>query len=108
MPETVSIHPSTVASFKQYIDQLTKIYADQITDENREAATAIRRLIDKITITPTEDGTDVQIDGLLGILVSATDQAPVLRGLVVAGARLVQYPQIDMPYFSVFRFIPRP
>ena len=88
MPETVSIHPSTVASFKQYIDQLTKIYADQITDENREAATAIRRLIDKITITPTKDGTDVQIDGLLGILVSVTNQDPILGGLVVAGEGL--------------------
>ena len=88
VPETVSIHPSTVAHFKQYIDQLTKTFADQVTDENREAATAIRRLIDKITITPTKDGTDVQIDGLLGILASAAQQDPILGGLVVAGEGL--------------------
>jgi site-specific DNA recombinase len=86
--EPVSIHPSTVANFKQYIDQLTKTYADQITDENREAATAIRRLIEKITITPTKDGTDIKIDGLLGLLASAASLEHDLGGLVVAGEGL--------------------
>jgi hypothetical protein len=30
-----------------------------------------------------------------------------LLGFLVAGARLNQYPQAEMPCFSVFRFIPR-
>jgi hypothetical protein len=38
-------------------------------EDNREAAEAVRRLINKITVTPTEAGTDIKIDGLLGLLV---------------------------------------
>lgn len=44
MPDAVAIHPSSVTRFKEYIEQLSKTYAVQISEENREAATAIRRL----------------------------------------------------------------
>ena len=88
MPDAVAIHPSSVTRFREYIEQLSKTYAVQISEENREAATAIRRLIEKITITPTDTGTDVRIDGLLGLLASAANHTPNLGGLVVAGEGL--------------------
>lgn len=44
------------------------------TLEKREAATVIRRLIDKMTVIPTKDGTDAKIDGLIGLLVVAINQ----------------------------------
>ncbi|WP_374828203.1 recombinase family protein [Mycoplana dimorpha] len=83
VPETVALHPAAIERFRRYVDEISKIYAVQITDENLEAANAIRRLIDQITITPTVDGTDIKIEGLLGLLVEASTR-PVLGGIVVA------------------------
>ena len=88
LPDTVAIHPSSVARFRDYTEQLSKTYAVQISEKNREAATAIRRLIERITITPTDTGTDVRIDGLLGLLASAANHTPNVGGLVVAGEGL--------------------
>jgi site-specific DNA recombinase len=50
-------------------------------------ATAIRRLVNKITVTPTEAGeagTDIKIDGLLGLLVDQGQFSSSLGGLMVA------------------------
>ena len=57
-----------MARFLTHVEQLSKLYAVQIDEANREAAEAIRRLINRITVTPTETGTDITIDGLLGLL----------------------------------------
>lgn len=78
VPETVALHPAAIERFRSYVDEISRIYAVQITEGNVEAANAIRRLIDRITITPTVDGADIRIEGLLGLLVEATQQAPVL------------------------------
>lgn len=84
LPETVVLHPAAVSRFRAYVDELAKHYAAQITEENREAATAIRRLVDRITITPKEDGTDVKIEGLLGLLLDAATPNKMSGGLMVA------------------------
>ena len=91
LPETVVLHPSSVKKFAAFIDDMTSMYSVQITDDNREAAEAIRKLVDEITITPNEFGTHVEIKGLVGLLVEAskpTTRTQSLGGIVVAGEGL--------------------
>ena len=73
-----------MARFLTHVEQLSKLYAVQIDEDNREAAEAIRRLINKITVTPTEAGADIKIDGLLGLLVDQGQFSSSLGGLMVA------------------------
>lgn len=84
LPSVVAIHPATVAKFYSYIEELSKTYALKIDENNREAAEAIRKLGDRITITPTEHGTDIHIEGLLGLLIDASTFNHELGGLMVA------------------------
>ena len=91
LPETVVLHPSSVKKFAVFVDDMASMYAVQITDENREAAMAIRKLVDAIIITPQEFGTHIEIKGLIGLLVEAANRAshaPKLGGIVVAGEGL--------------------
>ena len=83
-PETITLHPGSMARFLTHVEQLSKLYAVQIDEDNREAAEAIRRLINKITVTPTEAGTDIKIDGLLGLLVDQPQFSSSVGGLMVA------------------------
>lgn len=91
LPQSVALHPSTVKKFAAFIEDMTSMYSIQITEENRDAAEAIRKLVDEIVITPEQFGTHVEIKGLVGLLVDATKsniRAPELGGIVVAGEGL--------------------
>jgi hypothetical protein len=40
-PETITLHPGSMARFLAHVEQLSKLYAVQIAEDNREAAEAI-------------------------------------------------------------------
>ena len=88
LPDVVAIHPATISKFRRHIEELSKTYALKIDENNREAAEAIRKLVHKITITPTDKGTDIHIEGLLGLLIDASTFNNDLGGLMVAGEGL--------------------
>lgn len=95
LPETVVLHPAAVSRFQAYVDEMAKHYSVQITEDNREAATAIRRLVDRITITPKDNGTDIKIEGLLGLLVEAASSGKALGGMMVAEVRYSLYHRLE-------------
>lgn len=93
-PETITLHPGSMARFLTHVELLSKLYAVKINEDNREAAAAIRRLVNRITVTPTEAGTDIKIDGLLGLLVDRGQFSSSLRGLMVAEEGFGQSPTL--------------
>jgi len=100
--EPVLLHPNMAGHYRKQIARLTSALND---DENRtEAADLIRSLVDRITLTPNDQGKlDISLYGdLAGILsVAANKDRPldksdpsVLQVKVVAGAHNQRYQQL--------------
>ncbi len=89
IPVNVVLHPGSISAFAKHIDALLHSFEVQITDENREAAEAARTLIDKVVVTPSAMGTNVEIFGIVGHLIAATKNSrsgieKMLGGTLVA------------------------
>ncbi|WP_442793847.1 recombinase family protein [Pannonibacter sp. SL95] len=89
LPENVAVHPGAIKEFARYVEELLQTFHIQITDENREAAEAARKLVQKVVVTPTDTGTEVEVFGAVGLLVEATKDLSDsndnrLGGMVVA------------------------
>lgn len=96
MPRNVSLHPASIKEFAGHVGRLLGSFDVQITDQNREAAEAIRRLIERVIVTPTETGTDVRIFGTIGLLIQAVGSG-ASRGLSMLGGTMVAEEGLEPP-----------
>ncbi len=85
LPENIAVHPGAIKKFASHIEELLQTFHIQITDENREAAEAARKLVQKVVVTPTDTGTDVQVFGAVGLLVDATKNVSGLNDNKLGG-----------------------
>lgn len=96
MPENVTLHPGSVKLFASHVDNLLGSFDVQITDANRDAADAVRRLLEKVVVTPSPEGFDVEVHGTIGLLIGAAESAKVRRllgGTLVAEVGFGSLPQ---------------
>lgn len=94
MPENVALHPGSVHLFASHVDGLLRSFDVQITDANRDAAEAVRKLLDKVVVTPSPEGFDVEVHGTIGLLIGAAESA-VSRGLL--GGTMVAEEGLEPP-----------
>lgn len=94
MPENVALHPGSAKLFASFIDDLLRSFDVQITDANRDAAEAVRKLLDKVVVTPSSEGFNVEVHGTIGLLIRATESA-MSRGLL--GGTLVAEDGFEPP-----------
>jgi DNA invertase Pin-like site-specific DNA recombinase len=80
----VEIHPAAAEKYKRIVENLHEHMDSDVFAE-------VRKLIDKIVVTPKGRELDIVVHGQLAALLSIQDN-PQCMGLVVAGARNSQYP----------------
>lgn len=78
----IDLHPALADKYRRIVENLHQHMASMSDDTKDEIFKEVRKLIDKIVITPTADKVDIEVHGSLAALLSAE-----CRGLVVAGAR---------------------
>lgn len=91
-PKTVTLHPGAVDAFLTDLDRLADVIADHTAEGRLQAATALRKLIDMVTVLPALAGTppELRVAGHLASLtgIPAFPQGRILSaGLLVAEER---------------------
>lgn len=84
----VEIHPAAAEKYKRIVANL-----HENMNGDSEVFAEVRKLIDKIVVTPKGRELDIVVHGQLAALLSIQDN-PQCMGLVVAGARNNQYPTL--------------
>ncbi|WP_310017639.1 recombinase family protein [Croceicoccus sp. BE223] len=66
----VTLHPAAAEAYRKAVEDLTATLTDDTPDTMRQARNALRALIDRVTLTPKEEGRGmhIDIDGRLAIL----------------------------------------
>ena len=81
-PNIIELHPTAVSDYLKTIDRL----AEALTgEEGADALMPVRELIDRVVVTPGDDGTSISVEGKLNRLIGG-DQYPTMKlgGLMVA------------------------
>lgn len=85
--DPVSIHPAAAEKYKKIVANLQAYMEDIEQGEARDALFAeVRKLVDKIVITPKPGKVGIEVHGQLAALLSIQDE-PKCMGSLVAGAR---------------------
>lgn len=84
----VEIHPAAAEKYKRIVAEL-----HEHLDSDGEVFAEVRKLIEKIVVTPKGRELDIVVHGQLAALLSIQDN-PQCMGLMVAGARNIQYPTL--------------
>ena len=81
-PNVVELHPAAVSRYLETIDRLAEALAG---DESSDALMPVRELIDRVVVTPEDNGVTIFVEGKLNRLIGG-NQYPtmVLGGLMVA------------------------
>ena len=95
---SVRIHPNLATIYRHKVEALEKLFEDEATRD--EAFQIVRSLIDRIVLTPTDDGLAAELHGdlaaILALCEAQNDRRPTAKAVrrqlsVVAGARCSLY-----------------
>ncbi|MDA4848603.1 recombinase family protein [Hoeflea poritis] len=76
-PNVISLHPTAVKRYRQYVTNLSKAFDDGISPDNEEAASAIRDLVQKIAVGHDSSGQlTLSVHGRLAALTDAPKLYP--------------------------------
>nr|WP_276556853.1 recombinase family protein [Rhodoblastus acidophilus] len=96
-PESVALHPTALARYRQQVDDLQKALSADPSGDNREPINALRELVSAIMVLKTPPGAPIQVEvrGRLAALIGhqVFPAARMVGGKVVAEVRLPQIPQ---------------
>ncbi len=84
--DPISIHPASAAKYKKIVENLQAYMDDVESGQNKDDLFAeVRKLIDKIVLTPRTGKVDIEVHGQLASLLSIQND-PNCIGSMVAGA----------------------
>jgi site-specific DNA recombinase len=61
-PETVALHPTALARYKQQVEDLAKALSSENAGDMREPISALRELVAAVVIHPTPPGAPMEIE----------------------------------------------
>lgn len=61
-PETVALHPTALARYRQQVEDLQRVLSSESLTENRDAIIALRELVAAIIVQPTPVGAPIQVE----------------------------------------------
>lgn len=106
-PKLIALHPAAVTTYLADLDRLADLIAGDLAQGDSELATALRKLVERVTVRQAPAGTPptIHVQGRLETLLNrqAFTDGSVSRGVVVAGTGLGRNPTTEMPGFSFTR-----
>lgn len=99
--KVVGLHPGALRQYERHVGDLEGVFATGISPDTEDAANRIRRLIARVTVTPTQPGFALRLEGRLSELMEAPNLYPNMRvrapgGSVVAEVRSGQMPTVQL------------
>ena len=61
-PETVALHPTALARYRQQVEDLQKALSSETLGEDREPVRALRELVAAIVVLPTPPGAPIEVE----------------------------------------------